>query len=83
MDICERLKREFTDCHPSEIDSAVSKARVYAAANSRNLTEYDSTALVFLHAAMHLTRSDHLRQCYRASILAVLHPYQHEAGVGA
>lgn len=81
MDIELRLKHQFTDCYPSEISAAVATARAYAASHNGALTEYDTVALVFLHAAMHLTRSDHLRRCYGASIQALLHPYLHPAGV--
>ncbi|HRP71294.1 MAG TPA: hypothetical protein PK743_01485 [Luteimonas sp.] len=79
----QRLKQQFTDCHLSEIAAAVVTARAYATSQKGALTEYDTTGLVFLHAAMHLTRSDHLKQCYSASIQALLHPYRHPAGVTA
>ncbi len=80
MDIEHRLEQQFTDCYPSEIAAAVATARAYAAGHI-SLTEYDTEALVFLHSAMNLTRSNHLRQCYRSSIQALLHPYSHPAGV--
>lgn len=82
VNIEQRLKQQFNDCYPSEIAEAVENARRHAAEH-KELTEYDRAGLVFLLAAMRLTRSGHLRQCYRASVQALLHPYQHPAGVTA
>ena len=83
MDMELRLKQQFTDCHSSEITAALATARAYAASQKGQLTEYDTAGLVLLHAAMHLTRSEHLKQCYSASIQALLHPYRNPTEVGA